>query len=242
MTELTSRSATRARIVAAAARLLADAGPSAVTTRAVADGAGVQAPTIYRLFGDKDGLLEAVTEHVLAAHVADKAAVVAAASAEEVDPLEDLEAGWDAQIAFGLANPTLFGLLSDPARGPRSPAAQSGQRVLRARVHRVATAGRLRVSEERAVGLIQAAGTGVVLTLLGRPAEQRDLGLAQEAYEAVLRQILTDAADADVTTDRGGSPKAAVVACRASADTFEVLTPSERQLLGEWLDRVIAEL
>ena len=46
---------------------------AAVTTRAVADAAGVQAPTLYRLFGDKDGLMEAVAEHVMAAFVHAKA-------------------------------------------------------------------------------------------------------------------------------------------------------------------------
>ena len=55
-----ARGATRARIVDVAARLLQTDGPAAVTTRAVAEGAGVQAPTIYRLFGDKEGLLDAV--------------------------------------------------------------------------------------------------------------------------------------------------------------------------------------
>ena len=50
-----------------AARLLREQGAAAVTTRAVAMAAGVQAPTIYRLFGDKDGLLDAVAEYVLAA-------------------------------------------------------------------------------------------------------------------------------------------------------------------------------
>ncbi|MDQ2795770.1 MAG: TetR/AcrR family transcriptional regulator, partial [Actinomycetota bacterium] len=43
-----------------AARLLQEEGPAAVTTRGVALAAGVQAPAVYRLFGDKDGLLEAV--------------------------------------------------------------------------------------------------------------------------------------------------------------------------------------
>ena len=52
----------RDRIVDAASALLASGGPSAVTTRAVAADAGVQAPTIYRQFGDKDGLLQAVAE------------------------------------------------------------------------------------------------------------------------------------------------------------------------------------
>ena len=60
----------RSRIVDAAARLLREHGPAAVTTRGVAEAAGVQAPTIYRLFGDKDGLLEAVAEHVMAGYVA----------------------------------------------------------------------------------------------------------------------------------------------------------------------------
>ena len=58
----------RTRIVEVAARLLQEQGPAAGTTRGVAQGAGVQAPMIYRLFGDKDGLLDAVAEHVLAAY------------------------------------------------------------------------------------------------------------------------------------------------------------------------------
>src|ERR1700754_269375 len=104
---------TRARIVATAARLLREHGPTAITTRRVAADAGVQAPAIYRLFGDKDGLLEAVAEHVMSDYVAAKAAVVRAAAREDVDPLEDLRAAWDTQISFGLENPGVFRLLSD---------------------------------------------------------------------------------------------------------------------------------
>ena len=59
-------------------RLLRDEGPGAVTTRGVAQAAGVQAPAIYRLFGDKDGLLEAVAESVMSSFVAAKASVVEA--------------------------------------------------------------------------------------------------------------------------------------------------------------------
>src|SRR5690348_1292371 len=88
------RSDTRSKIIDVAARLLREEGPAAVTTRGVAEHAGVQAPTIYRLFGDKDGLLDTVAEHVMATYVAAKAAIVAAASAGDVDPLDDLRAGW----------------------------------------------------------------------------------------------------------------------------------------------------
>jgi AcrR family transcriptional regulator len=208
-----------------------------VTTRAVAVGAGVQAPAIYRLFGDKDGLLEAVAEHVMSEFVSAKAAIVQAAADDNIDPLDDLRAGWDTQIAFGLANPVLFRLLSDPSRVERSPAAQSGRRVLEARVHRVAAAGKLRVSENRAVGIIQAAGSGAIQTMLATPPELRDTGLPDAMYDAVLSQILTDA-PGPVSDDR----TSAVVAFRAVAPELEALSSAERQVLLEWLDRAIAGL
>ncbi len=197
----------------------------------------MQAPTIYRLFGDKDGLLDAVAEHVMATYVSAKAAIVAMASAENVAPLDDLRAGWEMQIDFGVANPTLFGLLSDPGREMRSPAAQSGKHVLESRVHRIAVTGRLRVSEQRAIDLIHAGGTGTVLTILSTPPEQRDPGLAEDMYEAVLRQILTDAPE----RAKNGS-MATAVALRAIAPRLDMLSQAERQLLAEWLDRAIDAL
>ena len=232
-----SRTDTRSKIVDVASRLLREQGPAAVTTRGVAEAAGVQAPAIYRLFGDKDGLLEAVAEHVMAGYVAAKADVVAVASAAAADPLEDLHAGWRSQIEFGTANPTLFRLLSDPERVRHSPAAEAGRRVLEARVHRVAATGRLRVGEQRAVGLLQAAGIGAIQTLLATPPAQRDPGLAEGMYEAVLRHVLTDA---PVPADDG--PTATAVALRAVAPGLDGLSSAERQLLVEWLDRVVDSL
>lgn len=131
--------------------MLRERGAAAVTTRAVADGAGVQAPTIYRLFGDKDGLLEAVAEHAMATFSAMKADAVRAARDEATDPVEDLRTGWSMTIGFGLANPDLFVLLSDPERGRRSAAARAGTALLAERIRRVAEAGRLAVPERRAV-------------------------------------------------------------------------------------------
>lgn len=234
VSDSTSHRDTWLTIIDVAARLLREQGVAAVTTRGVAEGAGVQAPTIYRLFGDKDGLLEAVAEHVMAEHVSAKGATVEAASAADVDPLEDLRAGWETQIDFSVANPTLFRLLSDPDRALLSPAAQAGKRVLESRVHRVARTGRLRVSERRAVDLIQAAGIGAVHTLLATPPEHRDHGLADAIYEAVLGQILTES---PVHADDGSM--ATVVACRALAPQLDMLSVPERRLLTEWLDRVV---
>src|SRR5690349_9846397 len=104
----------RESIVGAAALILREQGAGAVTTRAVAQAAGVQAPTIYRLFGDKDGLIDAVAEHVMATYVAAKT------DPGTDDPVADLRAGWRTHVEFGLANAGLYTLLLTPGR--HSPA------------------------------------------------------------------------------------------------------------------------
>lgn len=73
------------------------------------------------------------------------------------------------------------------------PAAQAGAAILRTRVCRIAATGRLRVSEQRAVDLIRAAGTGAILTMLSTAPDERDPALADALFEAVLRDILTGA-------------------------------------------------
>ncbi|MEW1956475.1 TetR/AcrR family transcriptional regulator [Kineococcus sp. NPDC059986] len=226
-TEDVDRGGVRLRLIRVAASLLADQGSAAVTTRAVAQAAGMQAPAIYRLFGDKDGLLEAVAEHVMDTYVAEKSAHV---EATESDPVEDLHAGWRAHVEFGLANPALFRFLHDPERAAASPATEAGLEVLRTRVHRVAAAGRLRVAEPRAVAMVHAAGTGAVTTLLA--AADSDLGLAEALWEAVSRAILTDAAPVEDGVAR-------TVAFRATVDVLPGLTGCERSLMVEWLDRAI---
>jgi AcrR family transcriptional regulator len=236
VTDTTSPTDTRTRIIDVAARLLHEHGPGAVTTRGVAQEAGVQAPAIYRLFGDKDGLLDAVAEHVMATFVSAKAAVVEEAEIRSVDPVVDLRAGWQSQVDFGLSNPTLFRLLSDPSRVVDSPAARVGKSVLEARIHRVAAAGRLRVPERRAVELFQAAGVGVITTLLATPPEDRDPGLADSVLQGVLAQIVTDG---PIVAESG--PRTTTIAFRAIAPSLPGLSPAERLLLVEWLDRAIAD-
>ncbi|WP_420369264.1 TetR/AcrR family transcriptional regulator [Curtobacterium sp. L1-20] len=251
----TVRDETRTRVVEAAASLLREQGVSAVTTRAVAEAAAVQAPTIYRLFGDKDGLLEAVAEHAMTTFAAVKAEAVRAAGEADTDPVEDLRTGWDMTIAFGLANPDLFVLLADPARGRRSAAARAGTALLAERIHRVAVAGRLAVPERRAVDLVHAAGTGAVLAILSAPVDDRDPALAGEALEAVLGRILVpspewaaapareadaaDAVDGDAANRPGHAVTSAAITLRAATADLDALSPAERSMLAEWLDRVV---
>ncbi|MGW4026436.1 TetR/AcrR family transcriptional regulator [Streptomyces sp. NPDC005009] len=221
------RDITRDRIVKAAAGLLRDQGPAAVTTRRVAQEAGLQPPALYRFFQGKDDLLVAAVEQVFADHVASKQA-----TAPSDDPVEDLRAGWNTQIGFGLAHPYVYGLLLDPARARDTPAQVKGVLVLAERVRRIAAAGRLRVSEERAVGLLRAAGVGTVHTLLTLPPEQRDPHLADAAFDAITRAILVDE-PAVPTRD----PAAVVAAFRTLLPELPGLSEAEAALLDEWLRR-----
>lgn len=232
--ETGTRDDVRASIVAAAAHLLHEEGADAVTTRAVAQAAGVQAPTIYRLFGDKNGLVDAVAEHVMATYVATKSAV---AASEDGDPVADLRSAWRTHVEFGLANPDLYALMSRRPRGGPSPATEAGIAVLGARVRRLAAAGLLRVDEGRALMMIHAAGNGTVLALLGTPAAERDPGLADAMFEAVAARILTTTpavADAGVA--------AVAVTFATAVPDLPGLTGAERAVLAEWLDRTIAQL
>ncbi len=223
------RSALRARILEAAARLIVEGGVAALTTRAVAAAAGVQAPALYRQFGDKRGLLEALAEHRLAAYVASKSHV-----APSSDPVQALRDSWDAHIAFGLAEPAVFAIINEPGReGPPSPAQQAGLALLRAQIHKVARTGRLRTTQARAASLVQAAATGTVMTLLGDAADQRDSGLSAAARDAVITALTREG-----ETAADGDASATAVALRSRLDELGPLTPGERLLLGELLDKI----
>lgn len=226
----------RGRIVRAAAGLLARGGREAVSTRAVSAAAGVQVPTIYRQFGDMRGLLDAVARETLAEYVRQKAARKPTA-----DPVEDLRRGWDLHVAFGLANPAVYALLyADPAAAD-VPAVRDGEAILHGLVARVAEAGRLGVSVPHAARLIAAAGAGVTLSLIATPPEARDPRLSDALRDAVLDAITVAPESHDTPTEAPGPGRAAARAVALHAVLAEapgVLSAAERQLLGEWLDRL----
>jgi AcrR family transcriptional regulator len=215
----------RARIVDGAASLLASGGRDAVTTRAVAAAAGVQAPTIYRHFGDMRRLLDAVAEHGFKTYLGEK-------SVREPgpDPVEDLRRGWDAHVGFGLANPALYALMyGEP--GVETPAGTAARAILHEHVRRVAAAGRLRVSEELAAHMIHAAGSGTVFALLAM--QHPDRRLSHVMRDSVYASILTEA-----PTLPAPGPAAAANALRAALPEATALSEGERLLLAEWLERL----
>jgi AcrR family transcriptional regulator len=219
----------RTRVLSVTADIIAKKGRDAATTRVVAKAAGVQAPTIYRLFGDKDGLLEAVVEYGLKEYVAQKSSRI-----PHDDPVDELRAGWDLHVAFGLFNPGLFVIMSgNPNPRPMSPALDTAMGILRQKIRSIALAGRLRVAEDRAVMLLHAAGTGTVFALLTQPDAQRDLGLSTVAREAIIAAITSDPVSAS-----GQGVASAAVVMNALLEQTTVLSYGERHLMTEWLTRI----
>ena len=225
------REQVRQRVIEAAIDLLTREGRDAVTTRKVAVAAGLQPPAIYRLFGDKDGLLDAVAEYGFAAFLAAKHI-----DPNPQDPIADLRAGWDLAVEFGLANPALYTLMyGEPARS--SPAAlKAGLEILMGRIRRLAAAGWLRVDEGLAAAIIRATAHGAVFTWLSMPADQRDPALL-----TVLRESMVAAVTSQRPAVREPGPAGAARALRAALPGQTALSGAERQLLGEWLDRLAAD-
>lgn len=216
---------TSTRILEAAEALLRSGGPAALTTRAVAAAAGVQAPTLYRLFQDKQGLLDATAEHGLWKYVAARST-----RQQSSDPLENFRRAFDLHVAFGVDNPALYAILTAPRE---MPASETGLGVLRHFVRALAAAGRLRMEESRAAALIQAVATGTVMTLNAMPSDARDMSLATTARETLIAAITATApAPAD-------APEVAAITLRANLDTLAALTAAERHLMAEWLDRIV---
>ena len=230
----------RDRIVKAAAELLANGGRDAVSTRSVAEAADVQPPTIYRHFGDMRGLLDAVASYGFAVYLQDKQS-----QAHAEDPVEDLRRGWNFHVEFGLANPALYTLMyGDPRPGVAFAAAANAMQILHGLVQRVAEAGRLQIDVAHAAEMMHATCRGVTLTLLGLKPEERDLTLSTMTCDAMLDAVTipldTTIAAAGTTTAQATQRRATsrAVALKAVLPEVTTLTPGERALLSEWLDRL----
>ena len=108
-------------------------------------------------------------------------------------------------------------------------------------MRRVAVAGLLRVSEERAAHLFHSTACGIVLTLLGTKVGHRDMSLSIAACDAALAAILTDRSTVNVPS---AIPAAITLRALLSGGEFfyqsgaKEFTDAERILLLEWLGRL----
>ncbi|GAB3656727.1 TetR/AcrR family transcriptional regulator [Actinocorallia lasiicapitis] len=227
------KTAVRDRILQVGLELLESGGDEAVSTRAVAAGAGVQQPALYRMFGDKRGLLDALASYGFERYLASKNQ----AHASTGNVFEDLQAGWDNHVTFGLERPHLYVLMyANTAGGEISPPAKTAYQALLAAMRRVAATGALRVPADVAAHMIQSAAIGVTLRLITHGDDPALNELSPRVRDAVLAAILVKA---EVPTDSTGDLAARALTLDAALPTAgEILTEPETGLLREWLRRL----
>lgn len=162
-----------------------------------------------------------------------------ARSAVDPDPqdlIEDLRAGSDLAVVFGLANPALYTLMySEPTRA-ESPAFKAGMDILMGRVRRLAVGGRLRVDEELAAMIIHATARGAVLTRLSLPEGRRNPALL-----TTMRESMVSAVTNEEPAVQDAGPAGAARALRAALPEQTTLSSGEQHLLGEWLNRLASD-
>lgn len=217
---------TRDRLLRAAADLIAASPGESVPLRAICDAAGVRLPTLYHFFGSKEGLLDAVVEHGFEQYLSAKRAQESSG-----DPIQDIRDGWDAHVAFGIANPGFYALMYGQVTPGRRPAAQDGPSAALLGLTREADRrGRLTVTPERAAAHILAANVGVTLRqiITARP----DPGLSADMREATLAAITGGQGERAPGEPGVGAAAAALLTL---PDDNDVLGVPETVLLKKWL-------
>jgi AcrR family transcriptional regulator len=111
-----------------------------MSTKAVAAAAGIQAPTIYRLFGDNEALLDAVAEYGFAAYLAAKPALFRPTPT----PSRTFGQRGTCTSASGWPTQPVLAMYGDPRPGHRSPARVTAFQILQARIRSMAAAGHQR--------------------------------------------------------------------------------------------------
>lgn len=223
---------TRSAIIEAAARLLADSPSGDISTRAVCEAAGVQQPALYRLFGDKEGLLAATADHVWDEYLGMKRT-----AERSPDPLDDLRAGWDSHTRFALSHPNAYRLIFGSAAVGRTGSAAEAMRLLREVLERLAAQGRLRLDPDVAARVVMAANTGVALALVLRPEPDGDLTVSTLLRDLVHGALVRDATS---TVADGEPDRVAAITLRSALPALPdgLFTAREAGLLDEWLGRI----
>ncbi|MEW2354238.1 TetR/AcrR family transcriptional regulator [Spirillospora sp. NPDC029432] len=228
---MTATDPLRVKLIEAAERQLATSSDHEIATRAVCEAAGVSQPVLYRLFGDKRGLLDAVAEHGY-----ERYAELKAAQERTNDPVADLHVGWDGHMAFARDNPALYQLMFTPRPWSRSTARDRVMDLLVATLTRCAAAGALKLEPRSAAELILSANVGSALDHIARPALFDDPAPSHRMRDAVFSYVLTEP---PVRNDPDPLHTAALrLHAQLDLAGSDALEPAETALLRRWLERI----
>jgi AcrR family transcriptional regulator len=221
----------RARMLRAAEALLLESPECDISTRAVCEAVGVGAPVLYRLFGDKNGLLAAVVDRAFERYLASKRS-----QAVSDDPVSDLYSAWDLHIAFALKNRVVYRMAYAPSLAEVPAGVEQARQLLLQRLVRCAEGGRLTTTPKEAAQIMMAAATGVALSLIAQPSTFDYPALSQQVRDSVLRELLVQTVPPDRRPDTLKSVALQMAALLRANQT--PLTGPELALMLQWLDTV----
>jgi AcrR family transcriptional regulator len=226
--------AARDRLLLAATQLLDEAAGGPVSTREITERAGVRAPTLYHHFGSKQALLDAVVSHGFKEFLRSR-------RADSNNPLEEVRAGWDSHVAFGLEFPGAYAhIYGNVKPGVPCGVTEDVRAHLLEALQPAASQGRLLVSPAEAATRILAACSGVTLTLIQQPPAERDLGLSEGMRESVLASI-SDVSREASPLNAPAARQALESVAAAIDEAGSPLTIGERTLMRELLARLADE-
>jgi AcrR family transcriptional regulator len=218
----------------AAESLLAASPDRDISTRAVCEAVGVGPPVLYRLFGDKHGLLAAVVNYRFHQYLAPKRG-----QASSEDPVEDLYVAWDSHVAFALDNPAIYRLVYAPWVAEVPAAAEEARLLLCERLERCAAIGKLNTTPEVAAQMFMAACSGVTLNRLTQADMYDDPNLSGRVRDALLRELIVDGKPRPATVQPTDTLKAVALQMAALIrSTPTTLSDPEASLLLHWLDSI----
>jgi AcrR family transcriptional regulator len=226
---------TRAQMLKAAESQLQKSLDSDISTRAVCEAVGVGAPVLYRLFGDKNGLISAVVDNVFERYLSRKRA-----QPPSDDPVEDLYIAWDNHVAFALKNPAVYRMAYAPSLTEVPAAVDEARRLLVKRLVRCAAAGRLNTTPDDAAQAMMAAVVGVNLCLLAEPATYSDPEMSRRVRDAVVGGLLFDKGKRAAVRKTDTLKPVALQMAALIRQTPTPLTEPEVTLMLQWLETISA--
>lgn len=225
-----SDEALRSALLRAAEEQLVAAPDGDIATRAVCEAAGVTQPVLYRVFGDKRGLLDALADAGLERYAARKAELEVSD-----DPSADLRRGWDDHLAFAREHAALYRLMFAPRPWASSSARDGVTALLERTLTRCAAAGMLRVDVSVAATMLLAANVGLALDRMSANGRDSD-DVADTLRDAVLGAVLVESSDRDHDDVDAASRRQ--LRARLDAGGSRALLPEESALMRVWLDRL----
>ena len=184
-----ARSPVRDRIFRAAAALIAEGGPTAASARAICHRAKVTAPTLYRHFGDLNGLY---AELLTLMYVPE---AKAHPGREFSDPVGMIEYMWDCCVGTAMRNPGLVDLKNQLlAAGMLPEPMKQFYARLEASFETLGAQGRLNNAPKIAAAMYWAAAVGIAVMIAaarhGAPA--CSVLAAETLRETLMAEILRE--------------------------------------------------